>query len=284
MIDFSTYGEYEYVAQTAFYVCGPDELINSDASPEIVRNALDRFKTRRTNLEESLADEKQSYYTEPIIIKKVEAFNLDKDKFWLLLAFTHALVNSSFQEHIFKSCRDHAQNALRVLTPHSAIIIKGEKRNYEIKNEDFNNIFSELLSAIASSRDLSMNTGRYSSKLNKDLTIPKLKMFKDILHTFLSIHSPAKRPSKKSFIANLAYIMSFTDKQHYLTGEVLLPIKTKANEALARRRATRELNGKRFIVETLDVGKIIEDDTKKCKIAPTPSWSSYWSDPTIMDP
>lgn len=240
----------------------------------VVENAFDLFQ-RRVNMIDC-ASNYNLYKSTETLQAKIEKYNFDSEKFWLLLLFLKDYTESCFGEsYIFdsESMADNLKKMLNILESWNCeLTISNNKESAHIDAMFIRKELKELLQTLP--QRTIINIYPCIGKVDNNVLWHKVKFFIDMLDYFLNSYLPAyKEIGRKDwkFIAQILYIVGYLEDKKFLLGYE------------EKERILKDLDGG-TIVKTektpfKGAGKYIKDNTKCCKAAPDRNKSSYCYNP-----
>ena len=211
---------------------------------------------------------------------KVEKYDFDTEKFWLLLLFLKDFTESCFGESwVFDevSVADNIKKMLDMLDASTCeLSISNKTESAHINTLFIKDGLKELLLSYLQSG----NTNIYPCvRTTQDNVLwHKVKFFMDMLDFFLVNNIPAnanKTSNRKdwTFTAQILYIVGYLEDKKYLVGYEVTE------------RTLKDIDGNTTVkmeeTPVKDVGKYIKDNTKCCKVTPNRNKSCYCYNPYL---
>lgn len=262
----------DFVARKYCYLCEPGW------EEYVVENARDLFQ-RRTDLIDC-ASNYDLYKSTETMQAKVEKYDLDAEKFWLLLLFLKDFTESCFGESwVFDevSVADNIKKMLAMLDASTCeLTISDKTESAHINTLFIKNGLKELLLSYQQSGNA--NLYPCISTTQDNVLWHKVKFFMDMLDYFLVNNIPAyanntSRRKDWMFTAQILYIVGYLEDKKYLVGYEITE------------RTLKNIDGNTIVkmekTPVKDVGKYIKDNTKCCKATPDRNKSCYCYNPYL---
>ncbi len=244
----------------------------------VVENAWDLFERRVDKID--CSTNYDLYKSTETLQAKVRKYEIDADKFWLLLLFLKDYTESCFGESFVfdsESMADNIKKMLKILESWNCeLTISNKNESAHIDAVFIREELKELLLTLPQKTPI--NSYPCIGTVEDNVLWHKVKFFMEMLDYFLDSFTPAykdKTSGRKDwpFIAQILYIVGYFEEKKYLVGY----------EETERER--KDLyGGTKIILERTPVkgvGKIIKDNTKRCKATPARDKSYYCYNPYL---
>lgn len=265
-----------YIAFVARKYCN---LCEDGWEEYVVENALDLFN-HRIDLIDCVSNY-NLYKSTETIQGKINRYGLDSDKFWLLLLFLKDYTESCFGKFYKFDSESMGDNLKKMITMledswNCELTISNKTESAHINTMFIRNELKELLLTLPQKTPI--DSYPCIGEDEDNVIWHKVKFFMEMLDYFLDSFTPAykdKTSGRKDwpFIAQNLYIVGYFEEKKYLVGY----------EETERER--KDLyGGTKIILERTPVkgvGKIIKDNTKRCKATPDRDKSYYCYNPYL---
>ena len=268
-----TADDLSYIGFVARKFCN---LCESGWEEYVVENAWDLFERRVDKID--CSTNYDLYKSTETLQAKVRKYEIDADKFWLLLLFLKDYTESCFGESFVfdsESMADNIKKMLKILESWNCeLTISNKNESAHIDAVFIREELKELLLTLPQKTPI--NSYPCIGTVEDNVLWHKVKFFMEMLDYFLDSFTPAykdKTSGRKDwpFIAQILYIVGYFEEKKYLVGY----------EETERER--KDLyGGTKIILERTPVkgvGKIIKDNTKRCKATPARDKSYYCYNP-----
>ena len=268
-----TADDLSYIGFVARKFCN---ICESGWDEYVVENACDLFKRRVDKID--CASNYDLYKSTETLQVKVRKYEIDADKFWLLLLFLKDYTESCFGESFVfdsESMADNINKMLKILESWNCeLTISNQKESAHIDAMFIREELKEILLKLPQKTriDIYPCTGT----VEDNVLWHKVKFFMEMLDYFLDSFTPAykdKTSGRKDwpFIAQILYIVGYFEDQKYLTGYE------------ETERIRKDLDGGTIVITEQTpfkgAGKYIKDNTKCCKVTPNRNKSYYCYNP-----
>jgi hypothetical protein len=268
-----TADELSYIGFVARKYCN---LCEPGWEEYVVENALDLFQRRIGMID--CASNYDLYKSTETMQAKIEKYNFDSEKFWLLLLFLKDYTESCFGEsYVFdsESMADNLKKMLNILESWNCeLTISNNKESAHIDAMFIREELKELLLTLPQKTPI--NSYPCIGTVENNVLWHKVKFFMDMLDYFLDSDLPAYKDNSSGrkdwkFIAQILYIVGYLEDKKYLVGYEM------------KERILNDLDGGTKVVTEKIVfkgaGKYIKDNTKCCKVTPDCDKSLYCYNP-----
>ena len=270
-----TADELSYIGFVARKYCN---LCEPGWEEYVVENALDLFQWRIGMID--CASNYDLYKSTETMQAKVEKYDFDTEKFWLLLLFLKDFTESCFGESwVFDevSVADNIKKMLDMLDASTCeLSISNKTESAHINTLFIKDGLKELLLSYLQSGNTNIYPCVHTTQDN--VLWHKVKFFMDMLDFFLVNNIPAnanKTSNRKdwTFTAQILYIVGYLEDKKYLVGYEVTE------------RTLKDIDGNTTVkmeeTPVKDVGKYIKDNTKCCKVTPNRNKSCYCYNPYL---
>ena len=267
--------ELSYIAFVARKFCN---ICGAGWDEYVVDNALDLFQRRSDIIE--CASNYDLYKSTETMQTKIIKFELDSEKFWLLLLFLKDYTESCFGEYFIFDSMSMADNLEKMMTIldswNCELTISNETESAHIDAMFIREELKELLKTLP--QKTTINCYPCIGRGKDDVLWHKVAFFMEMLDYFL-INSTSVYMEKTSgrkdwkFIAQILYIVGYLKDEKYLVGY--------EETELVRKDLDGGTTVKLLRTPVTGVGKYIKDNTKCCKATPNRSKSYYCYNPWL---
>ena len=268
-----TADELSYIGFVAREFCN---LCGAGWEEYVVETAWEKFEHRIDKID--CASNYNLYKSTETLQTKIEEYDFDSEKFWLLLLFLKDYTESCFGEsYVFdsESMADNLKKMLNILESWNCeLTISNQKESAHIDAMFIRKELKELLLTLPQKTPI--NSYPCIGMIEDNVLWHKVKFFMEMLDYFLSNYSSAyndKTSSRKDwkFIAQILYIVGYFEDKKYLVGYEM------------KERIRKDLDGGTKVVTEKEifkgVGKYIKDNIKCCAATPDRDKSYYCYNP-----
>lgn len=273
MVKKYTADDLSYIGFVARKFCN---LCEAGWEEYVVENAWDLFERRIDIID--CATNHDLYKSTKTLQEKVRKYEIDADKFWLLLLFLKDYTESCFGEsYVFdsESMADNINKMLKILESWNCeLTISNQKESAHIDAMFIRDELKELLLTLPQKTPI--NSYPCIGMVEDDVLWHRVKFFMEMLDYFLNNYTPTyndKTSGRKDwkFIAQILYIVGFFEDKKYLVGYEV------------KERIRKELDGGTKVITEKEifkgVGKYIKDNIKCCTAKPNCNKSFYCYNP-----
>lgn len=265
--------ELSYIGFVARKFCN---LCGAGWEEYVVETALEKFEHRIDKIE--CASNYDLYKSTETLQDKIEKYDFDSEKFWLLLVFLKDYTESCFGEsYVFdsESMADNLKKMLNILESWNCeLTISNNKESAHINAMFIRDELKELLLTLP--QKMHINSYPCIRTVEDNVLWHKVKFFMEMLDYFLESFTPTykdKTSGRKDwkFIAQILHIVGYLEEEKYLVGYEV------------KERIRKYLDGDTEVVTEKTalkgVGKYIKDNIKCCTATPDCNKSCYCYNP-----
>jgi len=225
--------DLEYVEVVAKRYCLDEnyekgEMEDCDLLNIATQDACSVFSTRYPQIMEKMSNLKEIYYSEPSMQEKLKTYDLDADKFWLLLSFLRDFIDSGFNSQIEskkETLGDTLEKMIKTLSEKGTSLAVLNDINYPVastRNIWIKNIVSSCLEEWKNNNPMFLNLTPIESIKSEGLKYYRWKSFLDKLKYFLHTISKYNAAGKEDwrFIAQCLYMTGLADEESFRSSDI----------------------------------------------------------------
>ena len=275
MADNPITDEKEYIAFIAAEFCCDKTIVKNETDKVFLEedtkiNVFNIFDNRYPKLKEQNLERYESYRNEESLIRKIEKYGYEVNKFWLLTLFIADYTESCYGKSWVMSKETIGETVIKMIEllndPNSSITINTDKgKPLKINNHYIKQDIKDTLTHFFDRNPLLKGALYCTGETTDNVLYHKWKFFIDMLNYFLNNYNTVYAEQTKgrtdwAFIAQCLYVAGLTEQTNYLTGY----------------NDWTDARGLHHHDKNKYIGKEIKDSIKNCKDTANRNNSNYF--------